>query len=228
MNRLLKLCLVVALAGGVPFASAQVPPLQKGISVELPATHNAAPMPDADQEDSFIVSITADGSLYVGIDPVHRADLAERIKKEVANRTGKNFYIKADARTAYANVVNVLLGMRAAGVAAPIFLTAQKDPSDFGAIVPPKGLEVRTVPSLPDSPVVRLIDSGPPSHPLTLNGERVSWDALLSALDPPFHEQPGSEVLAKADATLPFADVVRLIDLCHSAGAKVVLVTPML
>ena len=54
--------------------------MQKGISVELPLTGNAVPMPDADQEDSLIVSVTADGSVYFGANPISLAVLAEKIK----------------------------------------------------------------------------------------------------------------------------------------------------
>ena len=71
---------------------------EKGISVELPVTINAVPMPDADREDSLIVSVTDNGSLYFGIDPISPAALAERVRSSLSNRAEKNLYIKADAR----------------------------------------------------------------------------------------------------------------------------------
>jgi biopolymer transport protein ExbD len=55
-------------------------PWQKGISVELPVTSNAIPAPDADQEDAFIVTVTDEGSVYVGIGLTTTAALAERVK----------------------------------------------------------------------------------------------------------------------------------------------------
>lgn len=216
------------LTASLPFVNAQVPAMQKGISVELPVTHNAVPMPDADREDSSIVSVRSDGQLYCGIDPVNRAQLAEKIKVRLANQANRRLYIKVDARAAYDNVVNVLIALRAAGVDAPIFLTAQKDSSDLAVLVPPKGLEVLMAPSDRESPIVQLRDSGPRSPVLMVSGERVPWAALQTTLEQRFQNQREKEVQVKADGRLPFAHVVHAIDVCRAAGVKVVMVTPAL
>src|SRR5208282_4917669 len=129
----------------VPAAQA----MRKGISVELPVTSNAVPMPDADQENSLIVSVTDDGSVYFGVNPINPASLTEKVKDSLSNRTGKKLYIKADARTQYANVVKVLDAVRTAGIDAPNLLTAQRDSSEPGTLVRPKGLEVFVGPPLP-------------------------------------------------------------------------------
>jgi biopolymer transport protein TolR len=227
MKHLLELCMVAALlAASLPSLHAQTP--QKGISVELPVTHNAVPVPDADNEDSLIVSITSDGSLYFGIDPVHVPELAQKIRERLANRPNSTFYIKADARTAYTPVVQVLLAVRRAGVDSPVFLTAQTDSSEPGALVPPKGLKVLTVPSSPESPVVRLIDSGLQSAVLVVSGERVPWTALLSTLRQRIQDKRRNEVQVQADGTLPFSQVMHGIDVCRSAGASVVMIAPAL
>jgi len=70
--------------------------LQKGISVELPVTSNAAPMPAADNEDAWIVTVAADGRTYFGTDPVTPAGLEGAMKSRPRNREQK-LYIKADA-----------------------------------------------------------------------------------------------------------------------------------
>jgi biopolymer transport protein ExbD/biopolymer transport protein TolR len=101
--------------------------MQKGISVELPVTSNAVPIPEADQEDALIVSVTDDGSVYFGVAPISPAALTEKVRDGLSNRTERKLYIKADARTPYANVVKVLDAMRTAGVEAPNLLTAQRD-----------------------------------------------------------------------------------------------------
>jgi biopolymer transport protein ExbD len=144
MNYLLEVCLLVTLAAGAtPAIGAQSPTIaaqtmQKGISVQLPVTSNAVAMPDADQEDALIVSVTDDGSVYFGVDPISPAALAEKVRDGLSNRTERKLYIKAEARTPYANVVKVLDAMRTAGVEAPNLLTAQRDSSGPGTLIPPK------------------------------------------------------------------------------------------
>ncbi len=48
--------------------------LQKGVSVQMAVTSNATPMPEADNPDAWIVTITSDGSLYLGTHPVSPPD----------------------------------------------------------------------------------------------------------------------------------------------------------
>jgi biopolymer transport protein ExbD len=226
MKRIFEVCLIaVALVAGSPSVNAQVPPMQKGIIVELPVTRNAVPVPDADHQDSPIVSVMRDGRFYLGVDRVDQADVAKNIKERMANRANKDLYLKGDGRTAYADVLNVLVALRAAGVNAPILLTAQTDSSDNGVIVPPKGLRVSTAPSSTKSPVVHLQDSGSPF--LLLGAERLSLADLQSTLEKQFHNQP-AEVQLEADGTLPYAQVVRVIDACRSIGVDVAVVTPAL
>ena len=232
MNHLLEVCLVaLTLTTGItPSIAAQSPgAMQKGISVELPLTGNAVPMPDADQEDSLIVSVTADGSVYFGANPISPAALAEKIKGGLSDRTEKKLYIKADARTPYASVVNVLDAMRTAGVEAPNLLTAQQDSSEPGTLVPPKGLEVLVGPPLPsgsDAIIVQALNSGQQWPTLKINNERVPSATLPATLRRLLQKRSEKVVLVKADGLLPFAHVVHLIDMCRSAGAKVFLVTP--
>jgi biopolymer transport protein ExbD len=52
--------------------------LQTGISVELPVASNDVQMPGADQEDSLIVSVTVNGSVYHGVDLIGPAALRKR------------------------------------------------------------------------------------------------------------------------------------------------------
>jgi biopolymer transport protein ExbD/biopolymer transport protein TolR len=144
--------------------NADTPPaLQKGISVEMPVTRNAVPVPDADQEDSLVVAVTHDGRIYLRVDPITHAALAARLKAGMSNNLEKKLYIKADARTLYANVVNVLDAARAAHVESLTLLTSQPGPTQPGALVPPKGLEVRVGPRSrygPDVAVVNVLRSG--------------------------------------------------------------------
>ncbi|MBZ5514608.1 MAG: biopolymer transporter ExbD [Acidobacteriia bacterium] len=203
--------------------------LKKGISVELAVTSNAVAMPDADKEDSLIVAVTHKGSVYFGIDPITPAALAEKVKGGLSTRTEKKLYIKADARTPYANVMKVLDAVRKAGVTAPILLTAQRETPEPGKLVPPKGLEVLVGPSSPsgaESTVVQLLNSGERWPVLKISNEDIPWASLESRLRQRFTSRSEKVVLVKADGLLPFARVVHVIDVCRSTGAQVFLVTP--
>jgi biopolymer transport protein ExbD len=233
MNYLLEVCLIALTfaTSTTPSVAAQSPAqaMREGISVELPVTSNAVPMPDADQEDSLIVSVTDDGSVYFGVDPISPPVLAEKVKGGLSKRTEKKLYIKADARTPYANVVKVLDAVRTAGVQAPNLLTAQPGSPEPGTLVPPKGLEVLVGPPLPsgsETIVAQVLNSGQRRPTLKINNEHIPWATLQSTLRQLFQNRSEKVVLVKAQGVLPFADVVEVTDMCRSMGAKVVLFTP--
>jgi biopolymer transport protein ExbD len=236
MNYLLEVCLVAVTLGTsiAPPLVAQSeaharPPLQKGISVELPVTSNAVPEPDADGEDASIVTVTDDGRVYLGIALTTPAALAETVKSDLSNRREKKLYIKADDRTSYANVMQVLDTLRTAGVEDPNLLTTQTVSSAPGTLVSPNGLGVSLGPQLsasPDAIVLQVLKSRQQEPTLKINDERIPRATLKSTLWQLFKNRNEKVVLVKADGTLPFADVVAVIDVCQSTGAKVVLVTP--
>ena len=122
-----------------PRSTAQA--MQKGISVELAPTSSAVPVPDADNPDALMVTVTDTGKLYFGIDPVTPGSLAEKLKGRLSDRTQK-LYIKADARAPYACVVKVLDAARTAGLAGVTLLTTQPKTSQVGTVVPPEGIEM--------------------------------------------------------------------------------------
>jgi biopolymer transport protein ExbD len=103
------------------------PMLQKGVSVDLAKVNSPANMPDADKEDALLVAITRDGKIFFGSDQVAGADqLTHLVKDRLTNRTDKRVFIKADARTRYGNVVDVVDNVRAAGVDQLGLLTEQR------------------------------------------------------------------------------------------------------
>jgi len=103
------------------------PMLQKGVSVDLARVNNPQAMPDADKEDALLVAITRDGKIFFGADQVAGADqLTHLVKDRLASRTDKRVFIKADARTRYGNVVDVVDNVRAAGVDELGLLTEQR------------------------------------------------------------------------------------------------------
>jgi biopolymer transport protein ExbD len=103
------------------------PMLQKGVSVDLAKVNNPAAMPDADKEDALLVAVTRDGKIFFGSDQVAGADqLTHLVKDRLVSRTDKRVFIKADARTKYGNVVDVVDNVRAAGVDQLGLLTEQR------------------------------------------------------------------------------------------------------
>jgi len=218
----------VALVTGMfaaPLCTAQR--MQKGIRVELATASNAVASPDADHEDSLIVTVTSNGSVYLGINPSTPAALAEQIKSRLSGREQK-VYIKADARAPYADVVTVLGAASTAGVEAPILLTTQPESPEPGTVAAPKGLEVLVGPPSPsgsESTVVELLNSEQRWPTLKVNHEQIPWAALESTLSKLLQNRTEKVVLVKANGRLPFAQVVHVIDTCRSTEANVVLAT---
>ncbi len=107
------------------------PMLQKGVSVDLARTDNPQQMPDADKEDALLVAVMRDGTIYFGQEKTTADALTEKVKDKLANRTDKRVFVKADARTKYGNVVEVVDDVRSAGVDQLGLLTEQRKPGSF-------------------------------------------------------------------------------------------------
>jgi len=203
--------------------------LQQGISVEMPSATNSAPMPEADNENAWIVTVTADGSLYFGIDPVTPESLLDEMKKRPRNRAAK-LYIKADARAPFAHLEKVLEAARVDFFQSAVLLTSQPEASNGGTLVPPKGLEVligSAAPAGAVATVVHLQNSGL-QPTLKINNDQISWSALQTTLKQHFQKGDEKAILVKADGQMPFAPVAHAIDICRSTGATVALATPEL
>jgi biopolymer transport protein ExbD len=112
------------------------PMLQHGVSVDLAKTNNPVQMPDADKEDALLVAIQRDGTVFFGTDKIAPDQLTNKIKDRLASRVDKRVFVKADARTKYGNVVEVVDNVRAAGVDQLGLLTEQRK---MGAPAPPPG-----------------------------------------------------------------------------------------
>jgi biopolymer transport protein ExbD len=115
------------------------PMLQKGQSVDLVKTNNPQAMPDADKEDALLVAVTRDGKIFFGAEKVGAAaDLTQMVKDKLTNKTDKRVFVKADARTKYGNVVEVVDNVRSAGVDQLGLLTEQRK-QGAAATAPPSG-----------------------------------------------------------------------------------------
>jgi len=149
MKNWVEVCLVaVVLAVVAPLSLAQSAaevPMQRGISVDLPVSSNAVAVPAADKADALVVTVTQDGSVYLGVNRIGVAALADSVRSTLAERKEKTLYIKADAHVPYTNVVRVLDAVRATGVENITLLTAQRDSKTQAFPVAPKGLEMQVV-----------------------------------------------------------------------------------
>ena len=110
------------------------PMLQKGVSVDLAKTNNPVQMPDADKEDALLVAVQRDGAVFFGSERISPDQLTNKIKDKLAARVDKRVFVRADARTKYGNVVEVVDNVRAAGVDQLGLLTEQRK---TGAPPPP-------------------------------------------------------------------------------------------
>ncbi len=148
MNLRVQALLVAAIsatASGAVFTQSGVP-LQAGVSVQLPVTSNAVPIPKADNQDALVIALTADGATYLGVNRLATPALADSVKKLLATRNEKTLYIKADGRVPYARVVEVIDAVRNSGVDGVTLLTAQQDALGQGSrLMASKGLEMRVV-----------------------------------------------------------------------------------
>jgi len=107
------------------------PMLQKGQSVDLVKADNPTPMPDADKEDALLVAVTHDGKIYFGQDMVTQEKLTDLVKDKLANKTDKRVFVKADRRSKYGLVTDVVDDVRSAGVDELGLLTEQRKQGGF-------------------------------------------------------------------------------------------------
>jgi biopolymer transport protein TolR len=106
------------------------PMLQKGVSVDMARTDNPSQMPDADKEDSLLVAVMRDGSIFFGSDKIPVDQLTSKVKDKLSSKTGdKRVFVKADARAKYGAVVDVVDNVRSAGVDQLGLLTEQRKPT---------------------------------------------------------------------------------------------------
>lgn len=226
MNYLLSVC-VIALAlteNAVPFAFAQTPAMRQGVTVQMVVTSNATPMPAADNNDAWIVTITADGGLYFGIDPVDADGLKNEMTVHPRKRDAK-LYTKADARAPFGAVEKVLEIGRTVYFESAVLLTSQNETSALGKLVAPKGLEVLLTSAPSDAVVVELHNSAQPRPSLKVNNQEIAPSNLQTALNQSLQSQKDRVIEVRADGSLPFAQVAQVIDACTSVKARIVLTT---
>jgi biopolymer transport protein ExbD/biopolymer transport protein TolR len=91
------------------------PMLSKGVSVDLVRTRNHIAMDEADQEDAILIAVTRDGKVFLGRSSIESALLKTEVEDILESRIDKTVYVKADSRTTYERVVEVVNTLRSAG-----------------------------------------------------------------------------------------------------------------
>jgi biopolymer transport protein ExbD len=202
--------------------------LQKGIHVDLATSTNAKPAPAADNANAWVISISADGRLWFGTTPVTPDALTNKLIQTPRNRD-QNLYIKADARSSYFSLVQVLKAAHVVGFASPVLLSSQPEAPQPNGVTTPMGLKIWIENGTLNGPkpLEVEIEMGEESSVIRVNNEQVSWENLAGTIKD-FSNQPDTTVRLTADGEVPFGQVARAIDASTLAGAKVVLVIPSL
>jgi biopolymer transport protein ExbD len=215
------------LAGVAIFAASkpeQTLAMQKGISVQMAASRHAAPMPEADLENAWVVTVTTDGRIYFGVEAVTPETLTRQMQIRPRNRAAK-LYVKADAGAPFSSVRQVLYAARVDLFDDVVLLTSQPEPAQPntivpGAIVPPEGLEVWIGTEAGSNLIAVQIGSADGSATLKINNQPVAPAMLQSRLGHIFDDRGGRVVVLTAAGDVPFAQVVRAIDASRAAGAS--------
>jgi biopolymer transport protein ExbD len=113
------------------------PLLTKGTPVDLVRTKNPITMQAADKEDAILIAITRNGAIYLnpGTTKLTSEQLPEKVRDLLTNKVDKTVFIKADARTKYEVVEDVVDNLRAAGVD-QLGLITEAIPSDKKPVPP--------------------------------------------------------------------------------------------
>jgi biopolymer transport protein TolR len=221
MKCLLSVCLAV-LAGVAIFVAngrGQAPAMQKGVSVQMATSNHGAPMPEADNQDAWIATVTSDGRIYFGTDQVTADGLTEQMKIHPRNR-GAKLYVKADAGAPFRIVRQVLRAARVDLFDDVVFLTTQPEAAQPGMIVQPKGLDVWIGNEAGSNFVAVQIGADQGSATLKIGNETVAPSALQGRLGQLFDNRAGRVVVLRTSGQVSYADVVRTIDASLGAGAS--------
>ena len=94
------------------------PLIGTGMPVVMAKAQNANNMPNAGRDDSVILAVTRDGSVFMspGNRRVDPDAITDNVKDLVAGRLDKTVYVRSDARAKYVDVVKAVDEVRAAGV----------------------------------------------------------------------------------------------------------------
>lgn len=220
MKNLASILIALIIAGK---ALAQTPARQHGIGVQMPITTGAALLPDADNPDAWIVTVSESGDLYFGIDLVTPENLQQQMRSTPRNHQ-QELYIKADSLAPSSSVKRVLEAARADGFRRVFLLTATPAGTPPGKIVAPVGITLWIAQPSTNAAIVLQISNDHGSPVLIIDHQQVPLKALQHKLEELLQGQNDGNrriVLLKTDV-VPFADLAHVVDACNMAGARAV------
>jgi len=100
------------------------PMLQKGVDVKLPLAANTSDKPENDQQT--VLAVDAQDKFYVNSIQVSRAEMADRVKIALEEKTERVVLIKGDTDASYRAIMSAMDDLRKAGI------------EDIGLITDPK------------------------------------------------------------------------------------------
>jgi biopolymer transport protein ExbD len=215
-------CLIAAVSASfaTPRVTGQTPSLRQGVSVQLAPTNNAVAFPDADNENAWIIAVTAEGHMYFGVKPVSPEQLQEEMKVTPRRRDAR-LYIKADARAPFVAVKQALLAAHDAFFETVVLLTQQPQNVSSATFVQPQGLKVSLALPSAKSTLLQLRNSGSLSPEVKVNDQELPWSELKRALAQASAGESSKIVVIEAEGSLPSAQLISAIDLSRSMGAQV-------
>jgi biopolymer transport protein ExbD len=221
MKNLASILIALIIAGS---ALAQTPAPQRGISVQMPITTGASLLPDADNPDAWIVTVTESGDLYFGVDLVTPESLQQEMQSRPRNRE-QELYIKADGRAPSSSMKRVLEVARADRFRRVFLLTATPAATPPGKIVAPAGIPLWIAWPRADAAIVLQISDDHGSPVLKIDNQQVPLKALQHKLEELLQGRNDGNlriVLLKTD-DVPFADLAHVVDVCNMSEARAVL-----
>lgn len=87
------------------------PILQTGIDVQLPETRNVK---EVNSNETIVLSISRDGYIYYGSDPIHITNIPERLKADAGN-SKESIFLRSDKDVKWNSIVTVIDTIRGAG-----------------------------------------------------------------------------------------------------------------
>ncbi len=220
-----KSAILMAILMLVPVGSLNSQQMQKGVHVQLAPAENALAVADADQPDAWIVTVTADSTLYFRADQVTPDALFDDLTQHPRKR-GQRLFIKADANAPDSAIESALAAARHALFANCILLTEQNEMPEPGVRISPKGLEVllqSSAASDPKTPVLELFTSNDEEPAVTINHRSVRWTSLQNTLTEIQMNSADRNLVVKAEAKVAFGPVAHVIDVARSLGSEVIL-----
>ncbi|MFA4926420.1 MAG: biopolymer transporter ExbD [Candidatus Aminicenantales bacterium] len=99
------------------------PLVQKGVDVQIPTALNAASMSD---NPEIVLSIKADGSLYLKDQRVTLDGLASALEESLLTAKDKKLYLRADQNLEFGKIVDVIYAVQQAGIELVGIITEKK------------------------------------------------------------------------------------------------------